>query len=104
MGSTIDIEPDKRGKCIRKVGCNLLHKKTTTTVVYSSPKGERICGRTTQLVASPDSEEIEQTRTAGSIAKLYERGANPRQVRRSAIQNRSPSNSPHWGRMSLEVG
>ena len=37
-----------------------------------------------QLVASPDSEEIEQTRTAGSIAKLYERGANPRQVRRGA--------------------
>ena len=35
-----------------------------------------------QLVASPDSEEIEQTRTAGSIAKLYESGANPRQARR----------------------
>ena len=40
-----------------------------------------------QLVASPDSEEIEQTRTAGSIAKLYERGANSRQVRRSKISN-----------------
>ncbi len=28
---------------------------------------------------SPDSEEIEQARTEGSIAKLSERGANPRQ-------------------------
>ena len=28
---------------------------------------------------SPDSEEIEQTWTKGSIAKLSERGANPRQ-------------------------
>ena len=28
---------------------------------------------------SPDSEEIEQTWTEGSIAKLSERGANPRQ-------------------------
>ena len=42
----------------------------------SSPNEERICGRTTQLVASPDSEEIEQTRTTGSSAKLYERGEN----------------------------
>ena len=29
---------------------------------------------------SPDSEEIEQTRTEGSIAKLSERKANPRQA------------------------
>ena len=29
---------------------------------------------------SPDSEEIEQTRTEGSITKLFERGANPRQA------------------------
>ena len=28
---------------------------------------------------SQDSEEIDQTRTEGSIAKLFERGANPRQ-------------------------
>lgn len=29
--------------------------------------------------ASPDSENIEHTRTGGSSAKLFERGANPRQ-------------------------
>ena len=29
-------------------------------------------------IASPDSENIEQVWTEGSIAKLFERGANPR--------------------------
>ena len=53
---------------------------------YPSPlMGERICVRMTQTsFANPDSERIEQARTEGSIAKLRERGANPRQgVRRT---------------------
>ena len=33
------------------------------------------------LVTSPDSEQIEQARVNDSIAKLCERGANPRQGR-----------------------
>ena len=43
-----------KGVNVLAVGGNLLHQKTTITVVYSSPTGERICGRTMQFVASPD--------------------------------------------------
>ena len=49
--------------------------------ILTPPDGERICVRTTHVCASPDSEEIEQARTESPIAKLSERGANPRQVR-----------------------
>ena len=44
---------------------------------------------------SPDSEEIEQTWTEGSIAKLSERGANPRQVPPMTIKD-SDVKSLYW--------
>ena len=65
-------------------------KKTVTfvTVFFISVMRMRshqmrsICGVRADFRTAfmPDSEEIEQTRTEGSIAKLSERGGNPRQI------------------------
>ena len=45
---------------------------------------------------SPDSEEIEQTWTEGSIAKLSERGANPRRGLWGGVIDKMLSTSSAW--------